>query len=129
MDKTQKMNSNKFREDLQKIMPKYKWTIKRGISLSRFEAIGIQSSGKNRLSTLCVVRIENDNRIKYIVKSSGYGRHADWLHTHEDETLAKALRGLQNHYANIASLYENHLEALQKGRGLKVENLIEIKEK
>lgn len=115
------MNSKEFRTELEKIMPGYLWTvhqqpkyIPRG-DLPLF-ATGIQSSGSNRLSTLEVKRSERDGRVIYTAKSSGYGTKARWLHEHTAGTLARALRGLQEHYEAMAATYSSHAAALQRGR-------------
>ena len=126
------MNSKEFREELEKIMPGYSWTVhqdRAGKWLREkfpdtpvlMTATGIQSSGSNRLSTLEVVRRENDVCVKYTVKSSGYGRRAPWLYEHEDGTLARALRGLQDHYEQQAATYRSHAQALVTGRGKALE--------
>lgn len=111
------MNSTEFRKELMKIMPGYKWTVHTGIGLEGFlSATGIQSAGFNRLSTLQVYRRDGDCRVEYEVKSSGFGKNSPWLSTYTDGTLARALRGLQNHYRYMASLYSNHEWSLQGAR-------------
>lgn len=108
----------KFRAELTKIMPGYDWTVHRQ---SRYapdflEATGIQSSGFNRLSTLSVTRREKGPAVVYEAKSAGYGTRAPWLHTNADSTLARALRGLQQHYETMANTYRGHAAALQSAR-------------
>lgn len=117
------MNSSDFRADLAKIMPGYEWTVHRQPKYSSASqdhwplvASGIQSSGSNRLSTLEVERRERDGAVTYTARSSGYGRRAQWLHAHTDSTLARALRGLQDHYERTASTYRSHASSLQYGR-------------
>lgn len=109
--------STEFRADLVKIMPGYKWTISNympgGITLI---ATGMQSSGSNRLSTLKVERTDRDGLVTYKAKSSGYGKKAHWLYESQDGTLARALRGLQQHYEAQAASYRSHAAALQRGR-------------
>lgn len=112
------MNANEFRKELIKIMPGYDWTVHRTKDAGYLEASGIQSSGFNRLSTLSVVRREQDGKARYEVKSSGFGLSARWLHGNEDGTLARALRGLQDHYEATSNTYRVHAEALKIGRGL-----------
>ena len=111
------MNSNKFRKELVKIMPRYKWTIHRKIfSESYKSATGIQTAGFNRLSTLQVVRREKKGEIEYEVKSAGFGKSSPWLSEWKDETLARALRGLQDYYEKMAMTYNKHASFLKYGR-------------
>lgn len=108
-----------FRKELLKIMPGYKWTIKKPISDTYLEALGIKSSGFNRLSTLLVIRKENDGigtRINYEVKSSGYGLHSPWIAERSNLTLARALRDLQSHYEYMSREYTVAAEHLQTAR-------------
>lgn len=110
--------TRKFREELIKIMPGYKWTVHREFMQDNeyIRATGIQSAGFNRMSTLEVVRREEDGRVSYEARSSGYGLHARWLSENSDATLASALRGLQNHYEDRARSYRSHADALALGR-------------
>lgn len=122
------MNTNEFRAELVKIMPGYSWTAHREGRASKWlrekypdtpvvlTATGIRSSGSNRLSTLEVSRREDDGRVSYTAKSSGYGTRAPWLHENTDGTLARALRGLQDHYEGTAATYRSHAEAMKLGR-------------
>jgi hypothetical protein len=110
------MNTAKFREELRKAMPWYKWTVHRQRVEWRLKATGTQSSGFNRLSTLRVVRTVRNGIADYKVKSSGYGTSAPWLSDHRDSTLLRALRGLQDYYESMARLYGSHASALQAGR-------------
>ncbi len=111
------MNANEFRGKLQKIMPGYKWTVHKSRNEDYLSATGIQSAGFNRLSTLEVVwRLTNGGFVEYIVKSSGFGKRAPWLSEYTAETLARALRGLQNHYENKASQYSQHAWYLRQAR-------------
>lgn len=113
-----RLDSNKFRKELIKIMPGYTWTVHRkGCYSNYLAATGVQSSGFNRLSTLSVVKRQYGGVIiEYDVKSSGYGKNSPWLATYTCGTLARALRGLQNHYENMASKYGNHASALRYAR-------------
>ena len=115
-----KMNSNGFRKELVKIMPGYRWTIHRSRDFisdsSCLSATGIQSSGFNRLSTLEVTRRDRDGTVEYEVKSAGFGSNAPWLSEFTDGTLARALRGLQNHYEAMAMKYSGHESALKFAR-------------
>ena len=115
------MNSNKFRKQLKKIMPGYSWTVHRGGVYrgdnSYLVATGVQTSGFNRLSTVQVERYEENDTVLYCVKSAGYGRTAPWLGENKDITLARALRGLQDYYENMASNHRAHARRLEAGRG------------
>lgn len=117
------MNSNDFRKELTKIMPGYNWTVhtpdKRFAEITgreRLKATGIQSSGFNRLSTLEVSRFEKDGKVTYKAQSAGHGTKAPWMHSHRDGTLARALRGLQDHYEATAQTYHALAAALRHGR-------------
>jgi hypothetical protein len=110
---------NEFRAELKKIMPDYTWTVHKVPKFfvaHTLTATGTQSSGSNRLSTLEVTRIEKEGGVTYIAKSAGYGRRAHWLRTHTDNTLARALRGLQEQYKRTADTYRSHEKALEQGR-------------
>lgn len=110
------MTANEYRKELAKLMPGYDWTVRRTKAVGYLSATGTQSSGFNRLSTLSVTRREQDGKIRYEAKSAGYGLRARWLHTNEDGTLARALRGLQDHYEAMADTYRSHAERLKAGR-------------
>lgn len=117
------MNSTAFRAELDRLMPGYLWTVHRTPKYLRADdmpavlvATGTWSSGSNRLSTVEVTRRDADGRVAYTAKSSGYGTRARWLHESTDGTLARALRGLQDHYQAVAATYRSHAEALQRGR-------------
>ena len=121
------MNAKDFRAELVKIMPGYSWTVHKPLT-SRLPAhleeglpevltaTGIRSSGSNRLSTLEVTRREDGGEVTYKARSSGYGLRAPWLHENKGDTLARALRGLQDHYEAMASKYSSHAGALKVGR-------------
>ncbi len=115
------MNANEFRAELVKIMPGYKWTVHQTKAAGFLSATGIQSSGFNRLSTLSVERRERDAAVSYEAKSAGYGLRAKWLHKNTDGTLARALRGLQDHYQAMAGTYQSHANALNAGRRTAIE--------
>lgn len=110
------MKAKDFRAELVKRMPGYKWTIRRGRSGPVMTATGSQSSGSNRTSTLEVRRTEKDGKVVYAVRSAGYGLKAEWLASAENRTLASALRDLQDHYGQMAGLYESHRAAMELGR-------------
>ena len=110
------MNANEFRKELVKIMPGYEWTVHKTMAAGYLHATGTQSSGFNRLSTLHVSRREQDGTTRYEAKSAGFGLRAPWLHTAADGTLARALRGLQDHYESMANTYHSHAAYLKAGR-------------
>lgn len=111
------MNRAEFRQELTKIMPGYKWTVhKPTIPREFLIATGVQSSGFNRTSTLQVTRTERDGKISYEVKSSGYGTKSPWEHSNADGTLARALRGLQQHYERNAAKYGSLAASLRSAR-------------
>ena len=107
-----------FRAELLKIMPGYSWTVHKSRVDGYLVATGTQSSGFNRLSTLEVTRIENDRGIDYMARSAGYGLRARWLHASKSGTLARALRGLQDHYEAVAATHRSHAESLKTGRAI-----------
>ena len=116
--------TKKFRDDLKKIMPGYKWTVLKSPFLRDDEeydhfvqATGIQTAGFNRLSTLQVTRRKRNGEIEYEAKSSGFGKRAIWLATYSAPTIARALRELQTHYENVASNYAHHASSMRAGRG------------
>ena len=63
-----------------------------------------------------VVRRLQDGSVSYTARSAGFGRRAAWLHTHTDGTLARALRGMQEHYARTAATYLSHVSDMEQGR-------------
>lgn len=119
-EKQKTFGAAEFRAELIKIMPGYSWTVHKSSNVERLEATGTQSRGSNRISTLSILRTARDEKIHYAAKSAGYGLRARWLHTHEDRTLAKALRGLQDHYEYIASTYRSHANAIKNARSMPV---------
>ncbi len=109
--------TDNFRAELVKIMPGYKWTVHRASKDAvRLVATGIQSSGFNRLSTLRVMRSIERGFPWYTAKSAGYGTRATFCGENSDVSLAKALRGLQEHYERMANTYRGHAARLQAGR-------------
>ena len=111
------MNSSEFRKELIKIMPGYAWTVHMSSNPNGYlSATGIQSSGFNRLCTLQIVRTEKDSRIEYEAKSAGFGTRCPWLSIRTGETLAQALRSLQNYYETMANTYRNHAGFLEFAR-------------
>lgn len=103
-------------------MPGYKWTVHKPIAVyadeesDYMQATGIQTKGFNRISTLQVTRRKRNDEIEYEAKSSGFGKKTGWLATYTDTTVARALRGLQAFYENMASTYSDHARKLQLGR-------------
>jgi len=117
MKDSAKLDNKEFRKELVKIMPGYKWTVHKSFDPDLYlEATGIQSSGFNRMSTLRVTKRLKDGRISYEAKSSGFGLRSPWLGENSDVTLARVLRGLQDHYEARASTYSSHAGALREGR-------------
>ena len=110
------MTPKEFRAELVKIMPGYSWTVHKSSSDEYLKATGTKSAGFNRLSTLRVIRTVHNGIIKYDAMSSGYGLRAPWLHANTDGTLARSLRGLQDHYEQRAATYAGHARALQSAR-------------
>lgn len=111
------LDASKFREKLVKAMPGYNWTVHRASKNAvRITATGIQSSGFNRLSTLEVTFSSKNGVDWYEARSAGFGKRAQWLHQNGDVTLARALRGLQDHYRNMASNYRRHERDLEAAR-------------
>ncbi len=110
------MNAKEFRAELVKIMPGYDWTVHRPVSNVGLRATGKQTSGFNRLSTISVDRFEVAGSAKYRVRSAGHGLKARWLGEFCDTTLARALRGLQQHYQGESNTYRAAAAAMEKGR-------------
>lgn len=110
------MTPKEFRAKLVKIMPGYSWTVHNSSSEVSLRATGIQSSGFNRLSTLVVEYRDDSGGPWYVAKSAGYGARAPFLASNGDATLARALRGLQQHYETKAAIYSGHARALENAR-------------
>lgn len=111
------MDASTFRKALVKIMPGYNWTVHRAPKDAvQIVATGTQSSGFNRLSTLEVTYKSTGKGDWFTARSAGYGLRAHWLHENGDVTLARALRGLQDHYRAMAATYSGHANALEAGR-------------
>lgn len=110
------LQAKDFRAQLDKIMPGYNWTVHRASKgATKLVATGTQSSGFNRLSTLEVSWTRKDYDW-FEARSAGYGLRAPWLGKVGDATLARALRGLQDHYQRKAATYNGHASALASGR-------------
>lgn len=111
------MDGKAFRAKLVKIMPGYDWTVHRSFKgAQKITATGIQTSGFNRLSTLEISYSGDEKGEWWTARSAGYGRRAPWLHENGDVTLARALRGLQEHYRHMSGVYHSHERALAMGR-------------
>jgi len=110
------MNSADFRKELVKALPGFDWTVHRTSNHLRLAATGTQSSGFNRLATIEVTRTEKNDRVWYEAKSRGYGKGGPWAHTNGDLTLARALRGLQQHYERKANSFRGLASTLQNAR-------------
>lgn len=111
------MDSIAFRAKLANLMPGYDWTVHRAAKdATKLRATGTQSSGFNRLSTLEVTYTSVGQADWFTARSAGYGRRAPWLHENGDVTLARALRGLQDHYRHMSGVYHGHERALAQGR-------------
>lgn len=122
------MNQAGFRKELVRIMPGYKWIVHRSDEPKKYQtATGIQTSGFNRLSTLQVARRETSCSVLYTVRSAGFGLCAPWLAECTGETLARALRCLQEHYEAMALTYRNHAMALQNARPKDVQAIDTLK--
>ena len=125
-DAKEKTPVSKFRDELTKIMPGFEWTVHNPGKMTPPEAYlkatGIQSSGFNRLATLQVERRVRNDQTEYEVKSSGFGVKTPWLATYTDGTLTRALRGLQEHYANNAATYGSHARDLRDARQAKAKD-------
>uniref|UniRef100_A0A6M3KXF0 Uncharacterized protein n=1 Tax=viral metagenome TaxID=1070528 RepID=A0A6M3KXF0_9ZZZZ len=118
------IETKQFRKELIKIMPGYKWTVHRptvyGLDLDKkptcLTATGIQVAGLNRMSTVEVTAQEKNGRVVYNSKSSGFGRNAPWLSSHEGTTLAQSFRRLQEHYEIKGNNYLRHAADLEGAR-------------
>ena len=111
--------TKEFRAALIKAMPGYNWTVHKSTDQKpeqHFHATGIQTSGFNRLSTISVERISDHDGDEYHAKSSGFGLKAPWLGSGHGNTLAQALRNLQNFYEKSAANFASHAKSLETAR-------------
>ena len=106
----------KFRDELKKVLPGYKWTVHKQICNDFITATGIQSAGMARTSTIKITRRDRDNIVSYSAKSAGYSCNAEWLGDCTRSTLKQALRSLQDYYEHQASKYSSHAFAIKSGR-------------
>lgn len=111
------LDASTFRAKLTKLLPGYDWTVHRAAKDAKcITATGTQSSGFNRVSTIQVTHSTNDKGDWFKVRSAGFGLRAPWLYENGDTTLARAVRGLQDHYAHMAQLYRSHELAIKNAR-------------
>lgn len=125
------MNTKEFRDELTKIMPGYKWTVKKPYRLygeretdpgfALMKATGIQSSGFNRMSTLAVERREEGGKVEYEAKIADYGTRGPWVETDKGQTLARALRYVQDRCETMERLYKACAFSMQSARAQKGE--------
>ena len=123
------MNTKEFRAELKKIMPGYKWAVKRPLDkectwLEWLEATGIQSAGFNRMSTLEIIRRTATQRdgsatINYDAKLFGSGMRGPARASAKNITLARTLRGLQECCEAMRAEYTACARALEIGRDKK----------
>lgn len=112
-----------FRDELNRLMPGYKWTVKQQRGTGWLDAEGTQSSGFNRTSTLRVERIEYAGKVasdaktvRYGVYIHGFGKKAPCFANHSGETLAQALRNLQDVLEQQARDYTSFAKTIQSAR-------------
>lgn len=101
---TRRERERALRTDLRRLLPGYRWTIARGQPDQQWlEATGTISRGYNRVSTMRVnVKDVPDIGPWFEVSSSGHtGRGGNCA----GRTLARAVRGLQQHYEAMAREY------------------------
>jgi len=119
------MNRKEFLAELVKIVPGHKWTVHPAPALlerddknRRMEATGIPTSGLSRLFTLFVIREQEDEASEpaYAAKFSGFDLKAPWLYESQGNTLAGALRDLQEYYEYRARDYDAHAAYLEGAR-------------
>lgn len=114
---------NSFRQELKKRMPGYKWTVRKHIPylyaenpLSYMQALGTQSAGFNRMSSLLITRRVQNGIVSVEAKYAGFGLKSPWLKEVREETLARALRSLQNFFEDRASIYASAAKTMQLAR-------------
>lgn len=105
-----------FRDELNKLLPRYEWIVHNSEPPAFMRATGTISSGSNRLSTISVERMERDSRVAYCVTSYGYGARSSMIGMYEDGTLARAVRGLQDKYGREAEKYRIAAEYIRDAR-------------
>lgn len=123
------MNTSEFRAELMKIMPGFNWTVARPYRLYKepdtapgfalMKATGIQSAGFNRMATLGVERRDENGKVEYEVSIADYGTRGPWVETYKRETLARALRSLQERCESMRGVYAACVNAMQGGRAKK----------
>ena len=122
------MNTKEFRQEIVKIMPGYNWAVKKPYRLktetapgfAHMEAVGTQSRGFNRMSTLQIKRRVGDNGdIEYEANVAGYGTRGPWTGTRKGKTLARTLRGLQEYCEAKLAEYAACVNAMEGARAKK----------
>lgn len=116
---------NKFRDELKKLLPGYKWTVHKPNAffestpeiVSDLTAEGIISSGMNRMSTIEVRRIEGKSGTEYTARSAGYGKRSRWLGEEKGATLAQSVRALQSYHEIWEREHSAHAGYIKNARG------------
>lgn len=103
---------NAFREELKKRMPGFRWVVRR---IGLLEAEGSQSSGSNRTATLIVRPGANG---WYTASFYGYGLRAAQVATADGQTVAQALRCLQDQMQRQGSVLCGAAETMQAARAI-----------
>lgn len=118
----------KFRDELIRLLPGYKWTVhkpsvffeKTPELISDLTAEGTISKGFNRLSTIEIRRIEKNTGVEYTARSAGSGTRSRWLGEQKRDTLAQAIRSLQEYHEMWAREHAAHAGYIQGSRKKKV---------
>lgn len=107
-----------FRDEVRKLLPGYRWVIRRRSSLAvHLEAVGAMSSGSNRLSTLTITRLDaTDGPIYSAASSRGRVNARDEFRATRYRTLPQAVRALQSHYEYMAQHYAALADHIATGR-------------
>lgn len=105
MKEPKPLSNADFRKELKNILPCYRWTIHLTNSARVISATGIKSSGFNRLSTIEVLR--RNEGPWYEVAGYGHGTQGKVMGRSCGASLAKAIRGLQDHYASMTGKYDS----------------------
>jgi|SRR3990172_969568 len=113
---TIKQFSDRFREELKKVMPGYKWTISKLSYRDHLHAYGILSSGFNRLSTMHVVRDIKTTGIEYSSRLFGFGTRAPLISESSGTTLRQCLRNLQDQCESEKYKWRGAVSYLEHGR-------------
>jgi len=119
-EKNQKPARTVFREELQKIMPGFKWTIKKHgyTDDDRYmEAFARLSQGFNRMCTIKATRTTGNAGTYYEVTIWGHGTHGERLASMNGLSLAQAFRRVQDVCLNYSGTYAAAASYLKSGRG------------